>query len=158
MSVVQNDFRISQQVGVVGQPARPGQSFGEILLEIGATTPQPGQAFEIINGKANLPINQTQAALAVGIVSFSQGDINSPITRTVNHNTAVVYVNGDEAPCGIDGHFFVLLGGAVTIGDNLIYDTAADDWIVGVTTLAAFIAMSSGVDGDIIAVQINRKA
>ena len=155
-NTIQDDYRVSQQVGMVGQPARPGQSHGENIITIGSTIPQPGQAYVLTSGIAELPADQTAAALAVGIVSFSDKELNSAITKTVNHQSGVVYAEDDVVPGMTDGNIYVLAGGAIAEGDALIYDTAADDWIVGVTTKAAFIAGAAGVAGDIIPVQINR--
>ena len=153
---IQDDYRVSQQVGMVGQPSRPGQSLGENIITIGATIPQPGQAYVLAAGVAELPADQTAAALAVGVVSFSDKELNSAITKTVNHQSGVVYADGDVVPGVTDGHIYVLAGGAIAEGDPLIYNTVTDKWIVGVTTKAAFIADVAGVDGDIISVQVNR--
>ena len=155
---IQDVYRINQQLGEVGAPARPGQSYGETLFFAADPAPQPGGAFIIVAGEAQRPANQTEAALAVGIVSFSQGHLNSPITRTVNHNTGVVYAEGDEMPCMTDGYIFAQGGGAIAKGDPVIFDSATGKWITGVTTKSAFIAQNAVGDGDILVIQITRIA
>lgn len=155
---IQDVYRINQQLGEVGAPARPGQSFSESLFIAGNNPPQPGGAFVITAGLAQRPANQTEAALAIGIVSFSQADLNSPITRTVNHETGVVFVEGDEMPCMLDGYIFAQGGGAIAKGDAVIFDSATGKWITGVTTKSAFIAQNAVGDGDILVIQITRIA
>jgi len=157
-NTIQDVFNVDQQLGMVGAPARPGQSFGATPFIIGATVPQPGEAFIITLGLAERPANQIEAALAVGVVSFSQGDVNSPITKTVNHNTGVVFVEDDEAPCMRDGYIFVQAGGVVSDGDTVIFVAATGKWIVGTTTKSAFIAQGDAVDGDILVIQMTRIA
>ena len=155
---LQTTYRTSQQRGMVGTVSRPNQSFGERLRVVAAAAPQPGQAYTLVAGVATLPADAAAAALAVGIMSFSQGALNAAIAQTENWKSGVVYVDGDEAPGMEDGNIYVLAGGAIKAGDALIYDTAADDWIPGVTTKAAFIADTDAADGDIVSVQINRIA
>jgi hypothetical protein len=121
-----------------------------------AVAPQPGQAYTLVAGLATLPADAVAAALAVGIMSFSQGDINSPITRTENWKSGVVYAEGDEGPGMEDGNVYVLAGAAIKAGDALIFDTTDNNWAPGVTTKAAFIADTDAADGDILSVQINR--
>lgn len=160
MASIQDTYRINQQAGVVGQPSRPNQSLGEVLYTVATAGMTPGEAFTVdVNGDIIVPADATAALSAVGVVSFSQGFINSAITQTENHKTGVVYSVGDNVPCVTDGHIYVLAGGAILKGAGVNYDPATKKWTSGGTSVkAAFIADDAGVDGDIISIQINRVA
>ena len=82
--IVQDVFSIRQQRGMVGMVSRPTQSFAQRIRVIGTPVVQPGQAYILVAGVAELPANAGEAALAVGIMSLSHGEINADITKTKN--------------------------------------------------------------------------
>lgn len=128
---IQNTYSYHQQIGQVGEIARPSAPF-DIDRGVAGVELRPGESVYYDAGNNNW-IKSVSAAtrkLATHVVSFNKNAYNTAIgAPSANNLTEVVYAIGDMMPLIEFGSVFVVAGETVESQDSAIYNESTGKWI-----------------------------
>lgn len=161
MPVIQRDYNIFQQIGLVGQLSRCGEPYALDTAEVAAgVTLVPGDGVYLdSSGDWVKPTNAATQKLVTHIVSYDTGVVSTAISSpTTNSLGQIQYTAGNRVKAGRLGTFYVIAGATVRLGVGAIYDQTDGRWNVYAPTAgdltdfrtAVFEFASSGDDGDIV--------
>ena len=128
---IQTDFARHQQIGQVGEIARPSAPF-DIDRGVAGVELKPGMGVYYDSGNDNwiLPTSDATRKLVTHVVSFNKNSFNTDIAApTTNNLTEVVFAIGTMMPLVDLGSVFVLAGETLESQDAVIYNQTTEKWI-----------------------------
>jgi len=130
--LIQRTYSYSQQIGQVGEIARPSAPY-DTDMGIAGVELKPGQGvyYDAATGKYILPTDEATRKLVTHIVSFNSNDYNTDIGSPTTNNLTEVVFDADEVIKKLVpfGSVFVLAGETLEDQDAVIYNEATGKWI-----------------------------
>lgn len=129
--VIQRNYSYHQQIGQVGECARPSAP-SDIDLGVAGVELKPGEGvyYDAVGNNWIKPVDAATRKLVTHVVSFNKNSFNTDIASpTTNNITEVVYAVGEVMPLIDFGSVFVLAGETLESEDAVIYSEAVGKWI-----------------------------
>jgi len=128
---IQTDYAYHQQIGQVGEIARPSAPWdidrGAAGVEL---TPGEGVYYNAGTDAWIKPVSAATRKLVTHVVSFNKNSFNTDIAApTTNNLTEVVFAIGAIMPLVVFGSVFVVAGETVESQDSAIYNESTGRWI-----------------------------
>ena len=151
---LQDKFYVNQAAFMVGQLANPLEAYC-IEARVAAEELKPGWGVAFnSDGELEVP---TDANDVEYIVTFDSVNSNYPLDPAAeNQYDEVIYKEGDVVRALSTGVIALKIGGAVSVGDFLTFNSTDNDWEAYTGTddvKAQLFALDSGVEGDTIRVR-----